>query len=169
MRKSLLALVLLLLVSGCSSSKRVNDQEKYKKYNAAIEQILNNNGAVSSEIPFNYAVTISKVEEDNTYEYAVILDQPQVAMYDIEAIAIDISQVDSGVIFPSAGIVDSADSMVPFQVDAQQGFPKGIVLNGISQSPTFTLHLMVSWKDYAKLNQFSAFFAVDVALQEESE
>ncbi|MGL5977588.1 MAG: hypothetical protein ACRCZJ_01130 [Erysipelotrichaceae bacterium] len=171
MKFTIIFLTSVLLLTGCGKrADVVSNEEKYKKYNASMEAIINNKGVVSDNIPFDYEVTISStMSDDGTFPYAIIIDNPQVAMYDIEALAIDPNALDSGDIFPSAGIVDDSDSMIPYQVDAEKGFPKGIILNGESATSSFTLQLMVTWKDYAKLNVYTSYFNVDVALEVESE
>lgn len=160
-------MMVLMGLSGCANTKtKISNEEKYKNYTAAIEAVINNKGVVSTTIPFTYQTTIVPFDENGVeYHYSLIIDEPQVAMYDIEVIAVDLNRLDAKEIFPSAGIVDESDSMIPYQVNAQKGYPRGIILEGISPSAEFTMEVMVTWRDYSKLNVYHAYFPVTFSYQ----
>lgn len=162
MKKILLLTLIIIMFTGCSSkSDQEIENEKLKKYNAAVEAVINNRGALSTTIPFTYTASVEELSDEiGTYHYTVVIDEPQIAMYDVEIIIVDLNQLDTGNIFPSAGIVDESDTLIPYQVNAAKGFPKGIVLDGITDTTEFQLEVMVSWKDYSKLNVYYAYFPI---------
>ncbi|MBS6373626.1 MAG: hypothetical protein KH431_03290 [Erysipelotrichaceae bacterium] len=159
MRKFLLMLMIAGLTAGCSAGG-LSDREREEKYNEYIQTVEDNKGAVSQNIPFRYDLDVTKAK-NGEYEYTVTIDKPQIAMYDIEAIIVDSTKVNTTDMMPNLGIIDDEDAvynMIPFQVNAKRGFHKGIQLNGYTKKNTFTLQVMVTWKDYAKLNTSKAFF-----------
>lgn len=159
MRKFLLVLMIAGLVAGCSSGG-LSDREREEKYNEYIQTVEDNKGAQSQNIPFRYDVDVTRAKSGE-YAYTVTIDKPQIAMYDIEAIIVDSTKVNTSDMMPNLGIIDDEDAvynMIPFQVNAKRGFHKGIQLNGYTKKKAFTLQVMVTWKDYAKLNTSKAFF-----------
>ncbi len=169
--KKLVILCLVLLLSGCqNSNKTTSDEENYKKYEAALEALVNNGGILSEMIPFDYKAEIKQIEGQKSYNYSIVIDNPQIAMYDIEILAVDLSDLNSGELFPSSGLLSPTESMIPYQVNVDKGFPKGLILDSTTSKSELVLDVMVTWKDYAKANVYSAFFQIDLnANQEEVE
>lgn len=157
MRKLILICCLLLLcLSGCSK-RGPNDKEFQNIYNSFVDSILDNNGADSIDIPFSHQLEVVK-DENDIYHYTVTIDNPRVAMYNIQMMAVD--KTASGQ-YPFVGLLKDEPmySMIPNQENKDKHFVKGIVLEGSSTSSVFSLYIQVSWKDYAQINTRTVFFS----------
>lgn len=156
MRKLILLCVLALCIGGCSQRSNSNQDFQYT-YNSFVDSILDNNGADTKEIPFSHKLEVTK-ESSGEYRYAITIDNPRVAMYNIQMMVVDKSA--SGQ-YPFIGLMsdETLYSMIPNQENKDKYFVKGIVLEGTSSTPKFTLLVQVSWKDYAQINTRSVFFS----------
>lgn len=166
MKKSIIILTFLLVLVGCNSTSE--EQLQLDNYYATIETILDNK-VDNLEVPFNYKMNVGYDEESKLYEYTIIIDKPQEAMYDIEALAIDKKQNLKKDIFPSIGIFDEkATNMVPNQTNKKKGFAAGIVLNGTTKEEEFTINLKVSWKNEKKEQKDVYIRLVNLAINDDS-
>lgn len=170
-RWNLVVICAILLLSGCSSRNRI-EEESMKNYETFINAVINNKGIESKSIPFDYKM-IQEKQNDGSYKYEVIINNPRVAMYDIQAIAVD-QAVDSNTnIYPCLGLVgddvDHSFYMVPYQANPNLDYWQGIILDGISKQKQFTLNVLVSWKDSTRSNQYNAFFNCSFAEESEEE
>lgn len=162
MRKiTILFILSLCLLSGCTNKKE-KDAEAMSNYMSFRDSIIDNNNGATTDLPFSHKLEVSKLT-DGTYEYIVTIYNAKVAMYNIEWMIYDRS-IDSGkneTIFPTYGIIDDDTkdfTMLPFQSRKDKNFVSGMQLSGISQSPKFTLNILVTWKDYSKTNTYKAYF-----------
>lgn len=156
LRKLIILCVLALGISGCT--KRSNsDQDFQYTYNSFVDSILDNNGVDTKDIPFSHKLEVTK-ETSGEYRYEITIDNPRVAMYNIQMMVVDKSA--SGE-YPFIGLMsdEALYSMIPNQENKEKYFVKGIVLEGISSTPKFTLYVQVSWKDYAQINTRTVFFS----------
>lgn len=161
MRKlSLLCLLCLFLLSGCAN-KKMEDKENVKNYESFIDAVLNNKGIESKVIPFDYKLNVYK-QKDKTYQYEVVISNPRIAMYNIQAIAVDPALNSNENVFPCIGLLgDDAKisfKMIPFQANGALEFVKKIGLDGVSNKDQFTLQVMVTWKDSSLVNTQRVFF-----------
>lgn len=161
MRKlPLFVLVALLLLTGCSQHHK-EEQESIKNYESFIDAVLNNGGSVSKIIPFDYTFNVVK-QKDNSYQYEVIISNPRVAMYNIQAIAVDPALDSNSNVYPCLGLLgDDATAsfnMIPYQANGERGFVRKIYLDGVSSEDQFTLQVMVTWKDSSLVNTNRVFF-----------
>ncbi|MGN1388186.1 MAG: hypothetical protein ACI4WR_00910 [Bulleidia sp.] len=138
----------ILLLSGCSSSGSSESaaQAAYEGYYTSIE--TNSSFAESS---LYYSVSAEMTEmSDSTYRYYIVIDNPQIAMYDIVVMAVenDIPLASSDKMMPNIGIFDSKEyCMIPFQSNPDDGYVKGIVISGETDSNPVSLKMLVEWKD----------------------
>lgn len=156
MRKLVLFCTLAILISGCSNNKIKENDFQYT-YNSFVNSILDNNGNDTAEIPFSHHLEVTK-ESSGEYRYAITIDDARIAMYNIQMMVVDKSA--SGQ-YPFIGLMNDEPeySMIPNQENKENNFVKGIVLEGLSATPKFTLLIQVSWKDYAQVNTRSVFFS----------
>lgn len=156
MRKLVLFCTLAILISGCSNNKIKENDFQYT-YNSFVNSILDNNGNDTAEIPFAHHLEVTK-ESSGEYRYAIMIDDARIAMYNIQMMVVDKSA--SGQ-YPFIGLMNDEPeySMIPNQENKENNFVKGIVLEGLSATPKFTLLIQVSWKDYAQVNTRSVFFS----------
>ena len=158
MRRQILCLMAaaLLLISGCS--KKDPNQistEKMQLYTAYYKSIMDMDRFQEKSDFYDIEVVMNQLP-DGTYRYYVILDNPQVAMVDVEMLVVDaaVDYLQTSVIAPSVGLLENEDySLIPNQVYPELGYVKGLMASGETSSPTISLNVMVLWKDYAKLKE----------------
>ena len=111
-----------------------------------------------------FDLSIEKYELSSQYRYDLIIDNPQVAMYEVFVVVVESNQDFETLVnlSPSIGVFDSTVNLVPNQINIDKGFPRGILLSGISTTETIQLKVMVSWKDYYKIKQVREYFIVDI-------
>ena len=158
MRRQILCLMAaaLLLISGCS--KKDPNQistEKMQLYTAYYKSIMEMHRFQDKSDFYDLEVVMNQLP-DGTYRYYVILDQPRVAMVDVEMLVVDaaVDYSQTSVIAPSVGLLENEDySLIPNQVYPELGYVKGLMASGETTSPIVSLNVMVLWKDYAKLKE----------------
>ena len=160
MRKlSILCILLTVFLTGCKNLHH-QDSESIKVYESFIDAVVSNKGIESKIIPFEYKMNVFKQKDD--YKYEIELYNPQVAMYDIQAIAVDQNMDSNTNVYPCIGILgddaNSQSNMIPYQARGEKGFVKMIILDAISPKKQFTVNVMVTWKDSTLQNQSRVFF-----------
>lgn len=162
--KRLVLLILILSLSACSPNNR--DAIASDHYKTLYTELLNELDPPTSSIYFTVNATLNELDGAR-YRYDVFIDEPQIAMYDIEILVIvdDGSLVISETMMPSVGIFDEKTyHMLPYQVHPEQGFVKGFGLNGITDQPTVKLKVLVSWKDVNRIDTFKQFIRLDLSI-----
>lgn len=151
--------ILCVLLLGACSKNNTADKDFENTYNSFVESIRDNNGVESKDLPFSHSMEVTKTE-DGLYHYKITVDNPKIAMYSLQMLVLDKSIDDEKNMFPCIGIhpEEPSYSMIPFQENIDNQFMKGIILEGETQSPKFTLNIEVSWKDYAKVKTSTVFF-----------
>lgn len=151
--KKLLKVILccgMLMACGCSQKNQTTaeDMVEYETYYTAI---CDNIDFITESQNYSCELEMTQVE-DGSYRYYVVLDQPKIAMYNITAMIVenDIAYSDTDKMMPSIGIFDDQKSMIPNQVDSENGFVKGIALSGESSEATIQLKVLVQWTDKTK-------------------
>jgi hypothetical protein len=160
MIKKAFILLVLLSLSACSfDTQEYLSQENYARYQAYYTSIFDNDRFITFTEAYEIDRVFTKI--DSQYRYDIIIDNPAIAMYDIEVMVVenDIIFERAEKMMPSFGIFESLETnMIPFQVDVDKGYAKGIILSGMVDVPIVELKVMVAWKDYAKLNTTREFF-----------
>jgi hypothetical protein len=141
----------MLMLSGCGKETNTADKADLEKYQTYYTAISENVTFASKSTNFSCELEMTQVE-DGTYRYYIVIDDPQTAMYDVIAMAVenDISYDMADKMMPSIGIFDDAKSMLPGQVDSANGYVKGIALSGESANDSIKLKLLVQWTDKTK-------------------
>ena len=146
----------LTLLCGCSKtdSNQISE-EKMQLYLTYYKSMTEMDRFLPSSSFYDLEVVMNQLP-DGTYRYYVILDNPQVAMYDVQLLAAD-TRVDYNLqqtLAPSVGLFEDQEySLIPYQSYPELGYVKGLVASGESSEVTVELLVMVSWYDYAKLNE----------------
>ena len=169
MMKKICVLILgILLLTGCKESIIDNYLDNQQKYEAYYQSILDNESFLQSSSYYSIEAVINQIDE--YYRFSVIVDRPNIAMYDIEMMAV----IDDGsvsinydVVMPASGIFDRSYSMIPFQSNEAAGFPSGIILDGLCDKPNIKLLVMVSWKNADRDVVYKEFFQLDARLYPE--
>lgn len=148
--------VAFLVLSGCSKH-RTSDKEFKNTYNSFVDSIYDNNGVDSTDIPFSHHLEVEE-DEDGRYHYQVTIDEPRIAMYQIQMMVVDKASTQE---YPFVGLMKEEDpiNMIPYQENKEKNFVKGIILEGVSTNPAFSLLVQVSWKDYAQIHTRTVFFS----------
>lgn len=162
MRKQILCLLsLILLLSGCAKEQPNQiSAEKMQLYTAYYKSLLDNDRYFEKSEYYDIEVVMNQLPEGG-YLWYVILDNPQIAMVDVEMLAADqaVDYLQGQTIAPSVGLFEKDEySLIPNQVYKDQGYVRGLMASGECSTPTVDLLVMVSWKDYAKLKETREYF-----------
>lgn len=156
-------LILLVLLSGCFQQPRnIEFERALVIYESHYFSILDNDRFLTSSNYFSISVETYQIGD--FFRYDLIIDDPQVAMYELVVVIVEDNQSFESLqaIKPSLGVFDATVNLVPYQVNVERGFPRGVLLSGVTSQPTLELRVMVAWKDYYKLQQFRQYFLIDI-------
>ena len=165
MKKLLLIICLLISLCACQEDGKqlANPDDRYMYL---IEMIREHESFQTSSDYFDIAVEMAKIE--NGYRYYITIDNPRIAMYDIEMLAIEKDVDYRSNMAANVGIFEEKEyNMVPNQANIDQGFVKGIVVSGICVKPQTTLYIFVQFKNADYSITRSEYFRLDVAYEEE--
>lgn len=163
---SILLISILFLCSGCNN--KASEDDSVKNYNSFINAVNTNKGIVSENIPFEHTLEVTK-QKDDSYRYQVLINNPLVAMYNVQMIVVNPEVNSNDNIYPCIGLLgDDAKNefvMVPFQSNVGKNYVKGISLDGVSKVDQFTLNVLVAWKDKNRQTTYRSFFTKQFALE----
>lgn len=159
MKRLIMILALLLLFTGCTNNSASIEEEKLEKYKNYYESITDNAAFTAISSFYDIQVVMNRLG-DGTYRYDIIIDNPRIAMYDIEVIAVENDMLYSqslleNKMMPTLGVFEDDTieyNMIPNQVNLDSGYIRGISISGISTTAVIDLKIRVSWKDYTKVN-----------------
>ncbi|PKM63488.1 MAG: hypothetical protein CVU96_07620 [Firmicutes bacterium HGW-Firmicutes-20] len=164
MRKWTFIIIFTLILSGCQWFDNDDiDQAKFQRYSAYYTSIFDNDRFVLSSEYYDLEVVMNKISEAE-YRYDVIIDSPKIAMYAIEIMVVEnnITPEVADKMMPTIGIFEDVEyNLIPYQVNIEKGYVKGLIVNGISEKPVINLKIMVLWRDYAKLLVSREFFEIN--------
>ena len=137
--------MVVFLLSACSSDSTINKSAS-ERYNSMIEQLSSRTDFKSSSEYFDISFDIASIE--NGYRFYISIDEPKVAMYNIEAIAIEANVDYSNIMAANIGLFeDEKYSLIPNQSYADKGFVKGVNISGTSENANPTLYVLVVWSN----------------------
>lgn len=159
MKKYLTIILILLVLFGCAKNNSIDYEDRY--YNM-IETINERKSFLKKSDNFDITTEISEIE--NGYRYYVIIDNPRIAMYGIEMIAIEKDVDYSQTMAANIGILEDASyNMIPGQSNPDKGYVAGISISGTTQNEETTLYVLVHW--YGKnQNVVQEFFELPVSI-----
>ena len=153
-------LLMLIFLVGCESPEE--SDILLDKYKAAYGDLVSSDKFNSSSAYFDVETVVNKIDAGK-FRIDTIIDNPKVAMYNVQVIA----EINSnGVqqyeeVLPSLGIVDQSHyHLIPFQVNKEEGFYGGLVVSGVSDSLDGEVILKVNWTDYAETKSYEEFIKV---------
>jgi len=148
-RISVILVVLLLGLIGCSNEKKENDTSEESSYATYYKVIEDNDKFITASDYYTLSAEMTALE-DGTYRYYIFLDEPQVAMYDVKMMAVinHISYSEANIMMPTIGIFDTQSyHLVPYQSNNEAGYMKGLILSGESDQAENDVQLLVEWYD----------------------
>ena len=155
MKKLITLLLCFLMLTGCHS----NDAS-LKLYNEMIE-ILTNSDDYSNTSKY-FTITYETTLTNDGLRYYIVIDNPLMAMYDVNVIAFEEGADTDNEFAPNAGIFDEEINLVPNQINIDMGYAKGISISGLCTDESKAILCLVQWKDennskvyreYLKLNK----------------
>ena len=146
MKKCFLIGAVLLFLFGCSPESK-QEADPNVRYFDLISLIREYDSFQTSSNYFDINVE-NAVLADGGYRFYVTIDNARVAIYDLEAIAIEEGVDYSRTMAANIGIFEDAQyNMVPNQANPEKGYYKGVVASATTDKPTTTLHILVQWKN----------------------
>ena len=166
MKKLLITLLIMVLLSSCSQTGKevIDPNERYIYIVNLLEEHESYN---FSSMYFDIEGEMAKIDEG--YRYYITIDNPSIAMYDIELLAIekDVDYLTN--MAPNIGIFeDTQYNMVPNQTDISNGYMKGIVASGLSSSPKTTLYVFVQFKNQDFSNVHTEYIKLNIEYTEDT-
>ncbi len=164
MKRSLIfLLVLVSLLSGCAR-KESDEDIKMEKYKYIYQTVSDNDSFLNEPLYYDLDVSMSQLSEKE-YRYDITIDNPQRAMYDIQVMAIEnnLEYSLTNKMMPTIGILDNDSiNMVPYQIDHERGYVKGVILSGVTEDPVVNLKIRVSYKDYLLVRETKEYYNITV-------
>lgn len=165
MKKLLVLLLTILCLCGCQEIATEN-VDPDQRYFDMINTIKEHEVFINTSNYYDVSVEMAKIEEG--YRYYVTIDNARIALYDIEAMAIEQDVDYSNTMAANIGIFEEKEySMIPNQKNPEKGFVSGLVMSGVSELPETTLYIYVSFKnaDYSEIK--TEYFKLDVKYEGE--
>jgi hypothetical protein len=165
MKKIILALCVTLLLTACGNTD-YEESNNDANYNALNKTILDNENYLEQSDYFDVSIMTNKLDDD-TYRYYLIIDNSQIAMYDVVAMACDVKtiNVDSQIMCPNIGVYeDTQYKMIPNQTNKDENFIKGLSLSGISETEDITLNMVITWTNQNSTKKFKDFITISYPL-----
>jgi len=167
MKKILTITLILLVLVGCNSEETKAQKEQLSQYETYWNSLLNESQFQSKSRNFDIEVEFKKT--GNHFEYYVIIDNPKIAMYDVEVLVIENRESFDGFdkMLPSVGIFDEPVNLIPNQIRTEKNFREGIALSRQElKEDEVTIQVMVVWKNYTKLDSFKEVFEFELSEKE---
>jgi len=165
MKKLLTILLLFICFTSCTSKGNSESQKKHEQYIKHYEEVIDNTIFSSKNAaPFDINVVMNRLG-DGSYRYDIIIDQPQIAMYNIQVIAVEnnTSYQNADKLMPTFGIFDNGSyNMMPYQTNVENGYVKGIIVSAITTESIINLKIKLTWTDYARVETNKIFVEMQV-------
>ena len=152
MKKILIILLALLSLTACQEYGKKEADPK-ERYIYLIEMLEEHQNFADSSSYFDIGVEMARI--DDGYRYYIIIDEPKLAMYDVEVLAIEkgVDYLDN--MAANVGIFEDMQyNLVPNQTNAKRGFVKGVVASGVTGKAETKLYVFVQFKnsDYSSVH-----------------
>lgn len=145
MKKIFAILLVLFCICGCTEIGK-EDVDPNQRYFSIIDNIKTHEGFLSVSNYYDTKAEIAKI--DDGYRYYVTIDNPRVALYDVEAVAIEKDIDYASTMAANVGIFDEKEySMIPNQKNPEAGYVSGLVISGVCNNPDTVLYVYISFKN----------------------
>ena len=159
-KKIISLLFALILLCSCTEIGR-KKADPNERYVLMVETLQEHELFAEESSYFDISADMAKIE--GGYRYYITIDNPRLAMYDVELLAIekDVNYLNN--MAANVGIFeDTKYNMIPNQSNPEKGYVKGIVASGVSSSPETTLYVFVQFKNADHTSAHSEYFKLDV-------
>ncbi len=163
MKKILICIVFLFLLTGCSKIFEKENSKYYNNYLNFIE-LIESNDVFKNNSDF-LDVSIESYKTNEGYRYYIFIDNPKIEMYEVKAVAIIENQDYTSNMAGNFGIFEAKTyNLIPNQVNSDSGYLKGFIISALSEKPEFKVKLIIQWKnfDLSIINQEFLEFKVKV-------
>lgn len=149
-----------MCLSGCTIFTNSETKEKLEEYETYYGIIYDNTKFTDKSENFNISLEMAQVD-DGSYRYVIVVDDPQVAMYDVIMMAIvnNTPFEETTTMMPSLGIFEDESSLIPGQVNVDQGIAKGLAMSGECEEDNIDLQILVQYKNEDRNKQTREFFS----------
>lgn len=138
-------LLVVFLLTACSNDSTINKSAS-ERYNSMIEQLSSRTDFKTSSEYFDISFDIASI--DGGYRFYITIDNVKVAMYNVEAIAIEENVDYSNTMAANIGLFeDEKYSLIPNQSNVDKDFVKGINISGTTDNSDPTLYVLVAWSN----------------------
>lgn len=141
MKKIIVILISLLLLTGCQQT----DDANVKLYREMIN-ILSSAEEYNANSKY-YSVAFETTDTNDGKRFYIVVDNPTMAMYDVNIIAFENGADTENEFIPNAGIFEGEINLVPNQYNKDKGFVKGVSISGLVTSDNPVIYCLVQWKD----------------------
>lgn len=167
MKKIFIVTLLLLVLTACKEDNAI-DTSANERYTDMIAQLQARDDFKETSEYFDIAADITPINDG--YRYYVTIDNAKVAMYEIEAIAIEKDVDYSNVMAANIGLFENMEySIVPGQVYTANGYVKGINISGTTTNANPTLYVAVIWHNKDLSITHREYFKLEVGTKETNE
>ncbi len=161
MKKLLILILSLFLITGCSneSATTSGSDDRYYDMLHQLENVQNFNSA-----PIYYNLTVELSEVEGGYRFFVIIDEPKIAMYNIQMMAIVEGGDYSETMAANVGIFETTTyTMIPNQTKPEDGYVAGMSISGLTSDNPCTLDIMIRYETQDRETVTRDYYRIEVA------
>ncbi len=162
MKRLITVLLVLLFCCGCTVRKQETKLDPTERYFDMVD--LASTYEVSETKPEYYDLSgeVSKIE--GGYRYYVFIDNPRIAMYDVEAIAVVEGVDHRKTMAASVGIFEEKEyNMIPNQRNIDRGYVGGIAISGTCAKRDVSLRVFIRWENDGGTDYYRECYRLDIA------
>lgn len=163
MKKLFIILFLSLFLVSCTDT----DLENIRIYEEMINIL--NDAAEYNTSSSHYSISINFSRTAQEKRYYIVIDDPQIAMYDVKAIAFEEGPINSDEACPNVGIFDESINLVPNQINKEKGFVKGISISGVYSGDEPTILCLVQWINEDNTKVYREYFRLGTQIDDTKE
>lgn len=156
MKKVLSLLLCILLMTGCQEE---NEEKNIIFYNEMIDIL--HNAKDYAETSEYYSISFEKTFTKDGERYYIVIDNPRIAMYDVNILAFGEDTDTENEFVPNAGIFEGSINMIPNQINKDKGFVKGVSISGVLDDANVPVYCLVQWKDELRSQTFREYFVLN--------
>ena len=143
--KILILCVLLCLLTSCKNTD-TNDLNALR-YDNLKNNLLTNRYFSSNSKFYDLNIEINKIK-DNDYRFYMIIDNPKIAMHNIQALVmVDDLDIDNEFAANYGIFENQRTNMIPYQYDIDKNYLKGIIISGSTKKANPKFRIIVSYQN----------------------